>query len=114
MNFQSSWEGKKNLKNKMRGADRKCCGNSEKGVASPIGDNKGVLPTGRGRSWGKPWCARWRARERSNATDTGKSKTQPRETNPLREELGNFPGGPVAKIPRSQCRGPGFDARSGN
>lgn len=74
----------------MRGADRKCCGNSEKGVASPIGDNKGVLPTGRGRSWGKLWCARWRARERRNAADRGKSKTQPRETNPLREELGNF------------------------
>ena len=27
---------------------------------------------------------------------------------------GDFPGGPVAKTPRSQCRGPGFDAWSGN
>ena len=24
--------------------------------------------------------------------------------------VGDFPGGPVAKIPRSQCRGPGFDS----
>ena len=27
---------------------------------------------------------------------------------------GDFPGGPVAKPPRSQCRGPGFDPCSGN
>ena len=26
----------------------------------------------------------------------------------------DFPGGPVAKTPRSQCRGPGFDPWSGN
>ena len=96
------------MKNKMRGVDRKCYGNSEKGVASPIGDNKGILPTGHGRSWGKPWCARWRARERSNATDpvTGNQ--------PFKRRVGDFPGGPVAKVPRSQCRGPRFDARSGN
>ena len=25
-----------------------------------------------------------------------------------------FPGGPVAKTPSSQCRGPGFDPWSGN
>ena len=25
-----------------------------------------------------------------------------------------FPGGAVAKIPRSHCRGPGFSPRSGN
>ena len=31
-------------------------------------------------------------------------RTQPRD----------FPGGPVAKTPRSQCRGPGFDPWSGN
>ena len=24
--------------------------------------------------------------------------------------VGDFPGGPVAKISRSQCRGPGFDS----
>ena len=28
--------------------------------------------------------------------------------------LGNFPGGPMAKTPHSQCRGPGFDPWSGN
>ena len=27
---------------------------------------------------------------------------------------GDFPGGPVAKTPSSQCRGPGFDTWSGN
>ena len=27
---------------------------------------------------------------------------------------GYFPGGPVAKTPRSQSRGPGFDSWSGN
>ena len=27
---------------------------------------------------------------------------------------GDFPGGPVAKTPCSQCRGPGFDPWSGN
>ena len=27
--------------------------------------------------------------------------------------LGDFPGGPVAKAPCSQCRGPGFDLWSG-
>ena len=27
---------------------------------------------------------------------------------------GNFPGGPVAKTPCSQCRGPRFDPRSGS
>ena len=26
----------------------------------------------------------------------------------------DFPGGPVSKIPHSQCRGPGFDPWSGN
>ena len=26
---------------------------------------------------------------------------------------GDFPGGPVAKTPHSQCRGPGFDPWSG-
>ena len=26
----------------------------------------------------------------------------------------DFPGGPVAKTPRSQCRGPAFDPWSGN
>ena len=26
----------------------------------------------------------------------------------------DFPGGPVAKTPRSQCRGPGFNLRAGN
>ena len=26
-------------------------------------------------------------------------------------KIGNFPGGPVAKILGSQCRGPGFDSR---
>ena len=26
----------------------------------------------------------------------------------------DFPGGPVVKTPNSQCRGPGFDPRSGN
>ena len=25
----------------------------------------------------------------------------------MRKKLGGFPGGPVAKTPRSQCRGPG-------
>ena len=28
--------------------------------------------------------------------------------------LRDFPGGPVAKTLRSQCRGPGFDPWSGN
>ena len=28
--------------------------------------------------------------------------------------LGDFPGGPVVKIPHSQCRGPGFDPWSGS
>ena len=28
--------------------------------------------------------------------------------------LGDFPGGPVAKIPHSQCRGPGCEPWSGN
>ena len=27
---------------------------------------------------------------------------------------GDFPGGPVAKTPSSQCRGPGFNPWSGN
>ena len=27
---------------------------------------------------------------------------------------GDFPGGPVAETPSSQCRGPGFDPWSGN
>lgn len=27
---------------------------------------------------------------------------------------GDFPGGPMAQIPRSQCRGPGYYPRSGN
>ena len=30
------------------------------------------------------------------------------------ETLGDVPGGPVAKTPCSQCRGPGFDPWSGN
>ena len=29
-------------------------------------------------------------------------------------EKRDFPGGPVAKTPLSQCRGPGFDPLSGN
>ena len=33
---------------------------------------------------------------------------------PQRLQKGDFPGGPVAKTPRSQCRGPGFDPWSGN
>ena len=33
---------------------------------------------------------------------------------PLNLGEGDFPGGPVAKIQRSQCRGPGFNLSSGN
>ena len=29
-------------------------------------------------------------------------------------DLWDFPDGPVVKMPRSQCRGPGFDPWSGN
>ena len=32
----------------------------------------------------------------------------------INSPLGDFPGGPVAKTPRSQCRGPGFDPWLGN
>ena len=32
----------------------------------------------------------------------------------LKTPVRDFPGGPVAKTPRSQCRGPGFDPWSGN
>ena len=32
----------------------------------------------------------------------------------IKNKMGDFPGGPVAKTPRSQCRGPGFAAWSGN
>ena len=31
-----------------------------------------------------------------------------------RAGLGSFPGGPLAKTPNSQCRGPRFDPWSGN
>ena len=33
---------------------------------------------------------------------------------PIINILQDFPGCPVAKTPRSQCRGPGFDPWSGN
>ena len=32
----------------------------------------------------------------------------------FKEELGDFLGGPLAKTPHFQCRGPGFDPWSGN
>ena len=32
----------------------------------------------------------------------------------LKVDARDFPGGPVAKTPHSQCRGPRFDAWSGN
>ena len=54
------------MENKMKGVDRKSCGNSEKGENRPIWGNQGKPPTGHGRSWG--WGAmavtRWRARKR--------------------------------------------------
>ena len=31
-----------------------------------------------------------------------------------KSKLGDFPGGPVAKTPSSQCKGPGFYPWSGN
>ena len=41
-----------------------------------------------------------------------------RGTDPLKieikEDLSDFPGGPVVKTPHSQCKGPGFDPWSGN
>ena len=36
------------------------------------------------------------------------------EVKDLEKEKRDFAGGPVAKIPYSQCRGPGFDPWSGN
>ena len=32
----------------------------------------------------------------------------------IKKKYGDFPGGPVAKVPSSQCRGPRFNPRSGN
>ena len=32
----------------------------------------------------------------------------------LKLDCGDFPGGPVAETPSSQCRGPGFHLWSGN
>ena len=42
----------------------------------------------------------------------GRTLTQGRQ--PSRESRKGCPGGPVAKTPQSQCRGPRFDPRSGN
>ena len=41
----------------------------------------------------------------------GKLATEP---SVLRKQVKDFPGGPVAKTPGSQCRGPGFVLWSGN
>ena len=35
-------------------------------------------------------------------------------TQHMKKDPQDFPGGPVGKTPRSQCRGPGFDPWSGN
>jgi len=40
--------------------------------------------------------------------------TKTLESSSLQIEDGDFPGGPVAKAPFSQYRGPGFDPWSGN
>ena len=32
----------------------------------------------------------------------------------IKKKYGDFPGGPVAKVPSSQCRGPRFNPWSGN
>lgn len=56
LSFQSSWEGETHLKIKMKGTDRKYCGNSEKGVNRPTWDNLGKPPTGHGWSWGSTDC----------------------------------------------------------
>ena len=37
-----------------------------------------------------------------------------RTVHAIKEGERDFPGGPVAKTPHSQCRGPGFDPWSGN
>ena len=43
-------------------------------------------------------------------------KEDSKETFPFKisSKRGDFPGGPVVKTPRSQCRGPGFNPCSGN
>ena len=42
------------------------------------------------------------------------SKISQRKEEKLEQVPGDFPGGPVAKTPHSQCRGPRFDPCSGN
>ena len=42
-----------------------------------------------------------------NQKEQGKVKKE-------KNQLWDFPGGPLAKTPHSQCRGPGFDLWSGN
>ena len=51
---------------------------------------------------------------RSSRQNIRMRKEDNRECQCLRDGSWNFPGGPAAKIPRPQCRGPRFDPWSGN
>ena len=46
--------------------------------------------------------------------DSGTGTSIPLQIQPEHNKVRDFPGGPVAKTPYSQCRGPEFDPWSGN
>lgn len=74
------------MKNKMKGTDRKYCGNSEEGVNRPFWDNLGKPPTGCDRRWESTGVTRWRVRERSKDMST-EARPRPR---PFKRTVGRF------------------------
>ena len=72
-----------------------------------------VWRLGRSDVWKWPTC--WFADSRLVVSSHGEKREQTRFVLFLSEHSSwDFPGGPVAKTPCSQCRGPGFDPWSGN
>ena len=72
-----------------------------------------VWRLGRSDVWWWPTC--WFADGHLVVSSLGGKREQTRFVLFLSEHSSwDFPGGPVAKTPRSQCRGPGFDPWSGN
>ena len=52
--------------------------------------------------------------ERLETEGSAKEQSGSRRNRHLKSDCGDFPGGPVVKTARFQCRGRGFDPWSGN